>query len=102
MIPGICLSILVFALGAVGLASPTWGAAASRPLSPFAAGFGNGQTRTVCTAIERLGLCAGACLQGALIDTDAGRETAMGGTLSLGFDFVRRVAVEVLCSERQV
>lgn len=95
MIRGICLAILVFALGAVGLASPTWGAAASRPLSPFAAGFGNGcQTRTVCASIERLGLYAGASLQGALTDSDAGRETALGGTLSLGFDFVRRVAVE--------
>lgn len=33
-------------------------------------------------------------MQGGLTDSDAGRETALGSTLSLGFDFVRRVAIE--------
>jgi hypothetical protein len=90
MIRGVCSSLLLFALGLVSVA-----AAAPRPLSPFAPGFGNGcQTRTVCASIERLGLYAGASMQGALTDTDSGRETALGGTLSLGFDFVRRVAIE--------
>lgn len=71
-------------------------AVALRPLTPFTPGFGNAcQTRTICAAMERLGLYAGLSLQGAISEHDTGRETALGGTLSLGFDFVRRVALEL-------
>ena len=66
-----------------------------RPLSPLAPRFGNGcQTQTPCAAIERLGLYASASLQGTLTDAPAGRETALGGTVSVGFDCIRRIAIE--------
>ena len=68
---------------------------AARPLLPLALRFGNGcQTRTVCAAMERLGLYAGLSLGGTLREGVAGSERAGGGTLSLGFDFIRRLAVE--------
>ena len=66
-----------------------------RPQSPLAARFGNGcQTLTPCAAIERLGLYAGVNLQASLSDAADGRETALGGTLSLGLDLIRRLALE--------
>ena len=69
--------------------------AALRPLSPFAAQFGNGcQTQVICAAIERLGLYVGLRLDGTATDAETGRELAFGGTFSLGLDLIRRVAIE--------
>jgi hypothetical protein len=90
-----CLVLAVLAAGSAS-ARAEGPALARRPLMPFSSGFGNAcQTRTVCAAMERLGLYAGLSLQGAISEQDTGRETALGGTLSLGFDFVRRVALEL-------
>jgi hypothetical protein len=94
MFRGVCSSILIFALWLASARSAR-SAPFERPLSPFTPRFGNGcQTLIICASIERLGLYAGATIQGALTDTADGRETALGGTLSLGFDFVRHVAIE--------
>ena len=66
-----------------------------RTLSSVAARFGSGcQTRTVCASIERLGLYALVSLQGALMDSAAGREAALGGDVSVGFGLIRRVAIK--------
>jgi len=66
-----------------------------RPLTPFAAQFGNGcQTHVICAAIERLGLYAGLRLDGTAANTATGRELAFGSTFSLGLDLIRRVALE--------
>ncbi len=69
--------------------------ATRRPLTPFAAQFGNGcQTQVLCAAIERLGLYAGLRLDGTATDAGTERELALGGTVSLGLDLIRRVALE--------
>ena len=66
-----------------------------RPLTPFAGQVGNGcQTQSLCAAIERLGLYAGLRLDVATTDSETGRELAFGGTLALGLDLIRRVALE--------
>jgi hypothetical protein len=66
-----------------------------RPLTPFTGQVGNGcQTRVLCAAIERLGLYAGLRLEGTATDSERGRELAFGGTLAVGLDLIRRVALE--------
>src|SRR5688572_16147801 len=75
-----------------------WPAAAQTPpraLSPLLDRFGNScQTLLPCAAMEHLGLFLGTSGQVNLTDSKEGRSYAFGGDLSLGFDFIRRVALE--------
>lgn len=92
---GMIGTLLVLLVLSTARAEPGAGTAGARPLSPLGPRFGNAcQSRTVCAAMERLGLYAGLSLEGSLTETAQGPERAGGGTLSVGFDFIRRVAVE--------
>ena len=68
----------------------------TRPPIPFAQRIGNAcQTLTLCAAIERLGLYANLQLSTALAPSETGSETALGGSLGIGLDLIRHVALEV-------
>ena len=68
----------------------------TRPPTPFAQRIGNAcQTLTLCAAIERLGLYANLQLSTALTPSETGSETALGGSLGIGLDLIRHVALEV-------
>ena len=68
----------------------------TRPPIPFAQRIGNAcQTLTLCAAIERLGLYANLQLSTALTPSETGSETALGGSLGIGLDLIRHVALEV-------
>ena len=63
--------------------------------APFVPRAGNGcQTQTVCAAIERLGLYASLHLNTAITATEASPQTALGGTLGVGLDLIRHIALE--------
>lgn len=85
------LSILIFLMLELPAAAQT----PPRALSPLLDRFGNScQTLLPCAAMEHLGLFLGTSGQVALTDSKAGRSYTFGGDLSLGFDFIRRVALE--------
>ena len=68
----------------------------TQPPIPFAQRIGNAcQTLTLCAAIERLGLYANLQLSTALTPSETGSETALGGSLGIGLDLIRHVALEV-------
>jgi hypothetical protein len=61
----------------------------------FSPRTGNGcQTQSLCAAIERLGLYASLHLNTATPTTEASPQTALGGTLGVGLDLIRHIAVE--------
>jgi len=89
------LLILLLTLGVFDRAQAA-PAFASRPPIPFAPRIGNGcQTLTLCAAIERLGLYADLRLNTAITPSETGSETALGGSLGVGLDLIRHVALEV-------
>ena len=92
---GALLLSLIFWLSARFLPAAYAQPATLRPSTPFAPRFGNGcQTQIICAAIERLGLYAGLRLDGSATEAGSGREFALGSTLSVGLDLIRRVAIE--------
>lgn len=63
--------------------------------APFVPRVGNGcQTQSLCAAIERLGLYASLHLNTAITATEASPQTALGGTVGVGLDLIRHIALE--------
>lgn len=61
----------------------------------FVPRVGNGcQTQSLCAAIERLGIYASLHLNAAITATEASPQTALGGTVGVGLNLIRHIALE--------
>jgi len=90
----VILVVTLLMLGAPTALAGNPGAAGRAP-TLFSPRAGNGcQTQSLCAAIERLGIYASLHLNTVITATEASPQTALGGTVGVGLDLIRHIALE--------